>query len=338
MQSNLYPVGESCLVKGYPLKDIFGIVFANITAPDNLYAPILLFKNKDGRVIAPTGSWEGWYCSEELKLAVKYGYQVEVIKGYHWENKANIFKGYVDTLYSKRLSFPKTDPRNNICKLLLNSLYGKFGMSPTVMEYSIFTGDLEELFDIDYQDRQEIDGMLLVGREVTKNRLADYKYSQDKKVHQPLLEVSTPVAVFTTAYARMHMAKFKMEYANNLYYSDTDSLILDCPLPDDMVGSQLGQFKLEYKVKEGVFLAPQLLKVYSLVLDNDTKVTKIKGSKTRDVPFNIIKDLLNKDSNIILNQNKWLRDVQGGGIQILNSLYTLELLKIKEPLFILLMG
>jgi hypothetical protein len=177
-------------------------------------------------------------------------------------------------------------------------------MSPTVMEYSIFTGDLEELFDIDYQDRQEIDGMLLVGREVTKNRLADYKYSQEKKVHQPLLEVSTPVAVFTTAYARMHMAKFKMEYANNLYYSDTDSLILDCPLPDDMVGSQLGQFKLEYKVKEGVFLAPQLLKVYSLVLDNDTKVTKIKGSKTRDVPFNIIKDLLNKDSNIILNQNK----------------------------------
>jgi hypothetical protein len=174
-------------------------------------------------------------------------------------------------------------------------------MSPTVMEYSIFTGDIEDLFDIDYEDRQDVDGITLIGREVTKNSLADYKYSQDKKIHQPLLEVSTPIAIFTTAYARMHMAKFKMEYGNHLYYSDTDSLILDCPLPDNMVGKELGQVKLEYKVREGIFLAP---KTYAIITEDGDKVTKIKGSKMRNIPFDIFKDLLNKDSTLTLVQDK----------------------------------
>jgi hypothetical protein len=54
----------------------------------------------------------------------------------------------------------------------------------------------------------------------------------------------------------MVMAEYKMRYQDHIYYSDTDSIILDCPLPDHMVGNKLGQFKLEYKVSEGIFLAP----------------------------------------------------------------------------------
>jgi hypothetical protein len=68
------------------------------------------------------------YLSEKLKNALKFGYSYEVIWGYTFK-KGYIFKDYVDKLYNFRLTFPKSDPRNLSCKLLLNSLYGRFGAS-----------------------------------------------------------------------------------------------------------------------------------------------------------------------------------------------------------------
>ena len=137
MMANKFPTGQWGKFWGArPLKDIFGLVCCKVTAPDNLYAPILLIRH-NASTIAPTGSWIGWYCSEELKLAVTYGYKIEIIKGYNWEVQSDLFSKYVNKLYEIRLTYPKSDPRNTICKLLLNSLYGKFGMSPTITEYEV---------------------------------------------------------------------------------------------------------------------------------------------------------------------------------------------------------
>jgi hypothetical protein len=326
MKSNLFPVGNEWEITGSirPLKDIFGLVKCKVTAPDNLYAPILMTKDSRGKIVAPTGTWIDWYCSEELKLAVTYGYKVEVLRAYHWEGQSDLFSEYVDTLYNHRLTYPKSDPRNTICKLLLNSLYGKFGMSPTVMEYSIFspTENVEtDLYKV--SDHQEIGDMTLIGRRVTKNSQIDYKLSKEYKLYYPLLEISTPIAVFTTAYARMLMAKFKIDYGNHLYYSDTDSLILDCPLPDHLTGGLLGQFKLEHRIKEGIFIGP---KTYGLRFEDGTDLIKIKGLKqaNNQVSFDQLKGLLIKDSSFKVNQDKWFRSLPNSNIQILNSLYTLR--------------
>src|SRR5438445_540861 len=43
-------------------------------------------------------------------------------------NKDYIFKDYINDLYNIRLNYPKSDPMNLTAKLLLNSLYGRFGM------------------------------------------------------------------------------------------------------------------------------------------------------------------------------------------------------------------
>lgn len=39
-----------------------------------------------------------------------------------------------------------------------------------------------------------------------------------------------------------------------VYYLDTDSLVLDKPLPKDLVNNSIGKFKLENKIKEGYFV------------------------------------------------------------------------------------
>ena len=64
------------------------------------------------------------------------------------------------------------------------------------------------------------------------------------------------------------MSYFKNNTEFNLYYSDTDSAIIDKPLSPDLIGPELGQFKLEHTVDRAYFIAP---KVYGLVTDKGEK-------------------------------------------------------------------
>jgi len=74
----------------------------------------------------------------------------------------------------------------------------------------------------------------------------------------------------------MHMFLYKNISGVKVYYSDTDSVVTNVPLPDWMVGTELGQVKLEYVVKKAVFLAP---KVYALVTEDGQEIIKVKGLK-----------------------------------------------------------
>lgn len=72
------------------------------------------------------------------------------------------------------------------------------------------------------------------------------------------------------------MSQFKNNPDYNLYYSDTDSIIIDKPLQSYQVGKEIGFMKLENKLTEGTFLAP---KVYGGILDDGSSFTKVKGFK-----------------------------------------------------------
>jgi hypothetical protein len=52
-----------------------------------------------------------------------------------------VFKDYVDFLYSLRLQYAKTDPMNFIGKILMNSLYGRFGMDDNFTEAKVIHKD-----------------------------------------------------------------------------------------------------------------------------------------------------------------------------------------------------
>lgn len=48
-----------------------------------------------------------------------------------------------------------------------------------------------------------------------------------------------------------------------IFYMDTDSLVTNKPLQPKLVGTKLGQFKLEHIIEEGYFISN---KTYCLVL------------------------------------------------------------------------
>ena len=107
----------------------------------------------------------------------------------------------------------------------------------------------------------------------------------------------------------------------NLYYSDTDSIVIDKELPSDIVGNKLGQLKLEHVIERGVFLAP---KVYGFVDDKGEKVIKVKGIKSaisNTLTVNDLESLLIKDSYREFIQEKWMKNIFEGKINVDQKYY-----------------
>jgi hypothetical protein len=99
------------------------------------------------------------------------------------------------------------------------------------------------------------------------------------------------------------MSQFKNNENFRLYYTDTDSAVVDQPLPDSFVDSTvLGKMKLEYIVRKGIFLAPKL---YCLNTSNSELITKTRGlNHNIQLQIEDFENLLFKDSEIIKKQNK----------------------------------
>jgi uncharacterized protein YxjI len=120
------------------------------------------------------------------------------------------------------------------------------------------------------------------------------------------------------------MSQFKNNPNFRLYYSDTDSIVIDGPLPDELVGNNLGQVKLEHVIKRAVFLAP---KVYGIEDEDGTVTIKVKGVKKEvadGISLDILDDLLIKDSSKEFKQLKWFKKRLEGLITLKDSIYNLK--------------
>jgi len=105
-------------------KDFFGFIEAEITISDKC-KKILLVHRFNGEILHSSGTFQGIYFSEELRLYTKNpNYQIKYLNCYEF-SKFFPFKEYVNTFYKiKSLS---VGIERNISKLLLNNLYGFFG-------------------------------------------------------------------------------------------------------------------------------------------------------------------------------------------------------------------
>lgn len=340
------PIGKPIFFNGDIRKydsNAYGFFYCKITSPDNIKHPLLQrrIKTSNGmRTIAGLGSWIGWICSTEMDNAMKYGYTFEILKGYEF-NKGNIFEEYVLKMYNLRQEYIKGHPMNLIAKLLMNSLYGKFGMklvSTEILMYDYSTDEGQKSLheDIDcwglsIQDFVKIDDYFLIIR----NTRLSYKYNEELDMFHGQ-DINIAIASAITAGARVHMSYFKNNPDFRLYYSDTDSAIIDRPLPSFMVGSKLGQLKLEHTIDKAVFLAP---KVYGLVDVNGNEIIKIKGvtgEVASKLTINDLEELLIKDSQKEFTQEKWFKKVLEGEITTSDIVYTLKVTSNKRaPLYLL---
>ena len=250
-------IGDISKIENNP----FGFFKVRVNCPDNILHPIIQIKHKTKngiKTISPIGSWLMWIFSEEMYNAQNFGYTFEILEGYKFE-RGVIFKDYIEYLYNLRKEYDNTHPLNLIAKILLNSLYGRFGMSEINIKYEIILKkDLEKIELENLIDQIEFEDYYLIGLKV--------ETIEDNS------NISIGIAAAITAYARIFMTQFKNNPKINLYYTDTDSIYTDSELDSYLIDSKiLGKLKLEYIVDEAVFLGP---KSYCLKLDNGKTITK----------------------------------------------------------------
>jgi hypothetical protein len=235
-----------------------GISRARVTAPNGLYVPVLPCKVRVGpawKLMFPVGRFEGSWDHCLLREALELGYKVEPLKSFTFEEDF-VFQGYVRHFYEMKRHSEKGTPPYLIAKLLMNSLYGKFGQhEDTETAIKDPDPDPEEYELLRWLDEDR--GWVLV------------KSHGKGKFYLP------QVAVHVTARAQLVLfdaLRRIVERGGRIFYCDTDSVVTDDHrLP---VSDKLGDFKLEHRVYESFFLLP---KTYCLTLDGGRTELRAKG-------------------------------------------------------------
>lgn len=308
------PVGAPTFIIGekLDLSSIFGFVYAEIEAP-NIHIPILPYRRPGKITVFPTGKWTGWYFSEELKNAEKYGYKIKVLKGWKFRG-TNLFSIYVSGLYDIKLKSVPGTAWYIISKLLLNSLYGRFGMSPTKTSSEFLDKEsFESLYleeDTVIEDTIDMnDGNIWVT--YFRNSILPSRTEANE-----MSNISVPISSAIAAWARIEMTKYLCKYSDKIDYVDTDGIKMRGKLPPEMVGGDLGQMKDEGTYLEGVFVAP---KVYGLV-NLDESVVKVKGLK-KAISYWSLKNTI-YGSSFPVEQEKWIRRYNESTIEVKPQPYT----------------
>lgn len=139
---------------------------------------------------------------------------LEYVDGYKFHAQKGMFSEYIDYWYNVK-STSTNKSLVAIAKLHLNSLYGKFGTSPTKKQL-----------------RFMLDGGIIKRKEVITDEVKT---------------VYLPIAIFVTSYARNFLIKCIDENYDDFIYCDTDSIHLEHPAKNiPLDNKKLGYFKFEY--------------------------------------------------------------------------------------------
>ena len=157
-------------------------------------------------------------------------------------------------------------PEYLMSKMLMNSLYGKFGMDLHIYSYQLDRkSKYSNIKNNVYTEFIELQGdFVLVGAE--------------NKDENKWLDINIAIASAVTANARIFMSQFlnSPRRTGDVYYMDTDSIFCSKPLHPKWVHKELGGMKLEHTLKD--FVANSS-KSYSGINIDGTSFTKMKGAK-----------------------------------------------------------
>lgn len=275
----------------------------------------VLPSSKEGNIVYATGIIRGVYTKPELERALQFGSLLAVhrIALYKVEK---IFAEYVSFFYEARQKFKKEGNQAfaYVSKLMLNSLYGKFGQKITTWKKigttTKHTNGYYKCFDTRAKEVMKlriIDGIV--------ERSNGYEEGADSFV---------AIASFVTAYARVYLDELiERAGSRNVLYCDTDSLFLTAEgyhnLAAFMDENELGKLKLVGISSDVEIYAPKWYRF--------GEVTKCKGirkdaeiidertfSQDRFQSFNGALEAQNTDGVIITKVHKHLNTVYKKGI------------------------
>jgi hypothetical protein len=190
------------------LDGMYGMAEAEVEAPLDMVFPLLPVRI-EGKLVFPVGRWKAIYTVLELRAARDAGYNIRPIEGYVTHESVQPFREYVETLYALRRQAKLDNDmvKSTVYKLMMNSLYGKFGAGKETIKL-IDASDVPEGLTV----TQSFGGKVLIHEETEYPPYANCIW-----------------AAYVTARARVLLWQYIRQAAKygNVLYCDTDSIIME---------------------------------------------------------------------------------------------------------------
>ncbi len=253
MKSFEYPTKliTSNAIMDFPVCDLPEVLskyFVLARCELDMQEPVLGIR-QDGKLIFPIGRMHPYITSPEIQYIVEHpecGKIIAVDELVTYE-KAHIFAEYVDYFYTFRQTTTNTAYKQ-MAKILLNSLYGKFGQHNSTFPQIVTDDSLKSK----YFSMMEVENTfeIFVGLTSKYVRLGSDLYRIDKD-DKGFAHDSIPIiASAVTSYARILLyTLIKIAGREHVLYCDTDSMFVTpegvSRLHDWISESELGKLKVE---------------------------------------------------------------------------------------------
>ena len=198
-----------------------------------------------------------------------------------------------------------------VSKIMLNSLWGRFGMNTNKTKMILIT-EPSEFFRL-ISDKRYV----IMSLNFPNEKVVQVFYNEIKKMHYGCNTNNIVLAAFVTCYARLELFKYLILLNERLLYCDTDSIIFISKngFYEPKLGNFLGDFTDELEddsIYEFLSLGP---KNYGYVTVNGKHSCTVKGFTLNYIAslyinFNSMKQILHEDFNkkIFVPQCKIVRD------------------------------
>ena len=269
-----------------------GMYEVDVTVPAGLD---MIYAVTDGKVRQITGDTRIYATNDEINYFKSRG--ITINKAYTclvFSNEGSPFKDYIGSFFKMKNEFGKKDPRRQIAKLFLNSLYGIFGIKGQATNLvSFYTNKLNEsqrnlvlkyVLPNGFKHKVEMIGRVALENLISLVRNRQIPEDSVTVLNRPQSEyrLNAYISAAVTAIARINLMK-GMEGVTRMgckvYYFDTDSLIYGVPheavntttkdlVPYEYMDGALGSWEDENPGKEIVSFTACATKCYSYLLDN----------------------------------------------------------------------
>jgi hypothetical protein len=233
-----------------------GIAKATIEVPETRF-PLLPFRYQ-GRLFFPHGILTGCWTIEEIRQAEQRGYKIRSVE---WAigspTSFNPFEEFVEQLFDKRMAMRAGgDKREFIVKLILNSLYGRFGLNPDpgLMRALIPDGNTEHEELKGFHEYPMGDWLVAVGP-VKESSYPSY--------------VNVFMAAQVAALGRLSLLEELERQGDRALYCDTDSVIT---LGEVQTEEGLGEWRPQMLGGTVDLLAPKEYALHNLVAESEYHV------------------------------------------------------------------
>jgi len=264
--------------------------------------PIIPVKGKEGKTLFAYGLKRGVFTFPEIRYALS----LDLLKINFPCNciifqKGDFFNKFGKWCFNERRKFQSLkSPFEYPLKIMMNSLYGKFGQKlkqrgililDRKQRKEFYLGKLPEEFLTKGEELIEI-------REYGDNTVFYYVKTSIKPYSLP------HIASYVCAYARLRLHQAMRDNYLNLLYCDTDSIWLNGEPKNLVISDSLGDWKKEYITTKACFVA---LKFYAYeTIEGELKM-RIKGVSNemfRKANFKDVHDFYNRSIGYLFEESE----------------------------------